>query len=253
MTFQFHCAVAATSLALSFAALGGTAQAQVAPNLPECDGLAGPIRTTTQVMLPLLDTEQEVEVGQSMVSSHYADVHSGPLTLRTPIHFEGRYTFTNFAVNIPAGSYPLSPAGAYVPRDWEYRYGNEARPRTGFSRPDLSLSVDPADPTKLLAILDFGLSEKTFPGIAGDFSSSDCQTTSNRGLRQELLYTGVSQGTISIEYREFSRDMARPAFSQTLRYDLNEGRTIGFRGARFEIMSANNLSVRFKVLRHIEQ
>ena len=84
------------------------------------------------------------------------------------------------------------------------------------------------------------------------FERSECMKLGSEGFRKELVYSGVAQGTISLEYREFINDMARPAFSQTLRYDLNEGRTIGFRGARFEILDANNVSVRYRVLRELE-
>jgi len=70
--------------------------------------------------------------------------------------------------------------------------------------------------------------------------------------KKELIYTGVSKNIISILYREYQNDMARPAFSQELKYDLGEGRTIGFKGARFEVVKATNLGITYRVLKHLD-
>lgn len=70
--------------------------------------------------------------------------------------------------------------------------------------------------------------------------------------KKELIYTGVSKNIISILYREYQNDMARPAFSQELKYDLGEGRTIGFKGARFEVIKATNLGITYRVLKHLD-
>jgi hypothetical protein len=67
-------------------------------------------------------------------------------------------------------------------------------------------------------------------------------------VKRELLYDGKSGTTIHLSYREFIRDMARPAFTQELSYDIRDDRTVGFKGARFEVLNANNTGVRYKVL-----
>lgn len=244
------------SIAMMSASAGNQAFAQDAsPNLPMCGPVPGPWKSTQTVILPSLDAQEEVEVGQSMISKHDADIHAGALRLDSPIIFEGRYTLGSFTVTVPAGTLaPRAVAGETVllPPQWEFRYARERRARTGFGRPELQFAFDPNDPKKLIAHLNFGLPKQSYPVDFEGQSTGDCQTISLRGLRRELVYSGISQGTISIEYREFSGDYARPAFSQTLRYDLSEGRIIGFRGARFEILSANNLSVRYRVIRHLE-
>lgn len=71
-------------------------------------------------------------------------------------------------------------------------------------------------------------------------------------FRRELIYSGVSGSTLSLSYREFSEDMARPAFTQDLKYDLNQGAVIGYKGARFEVIKADNVSLRYRVLAHLE-
>lgn len=67
-------------------------------------------------------------------------------------------------------------------------------------------------------------------------------------FRRELLYTGRAGNQISLMYREFKDDMARPAFSQQLQYDFAPNVVIGYQGARFKISSATNTEVTFEVL-----
>lgn len=68
------------------------------------------------------------------------------------------------------------------------------------------------------------------------------------GFRQELIYNGRSGDALKFLYREFSGDFMRPPFSQEVQYDLAESTTIGFRGARVEILSATNTQIRYRVL-----
>ncbi len=84
---------------------------------------------------------------------------------------------------------------------------------------------------------------------------SDCRLQHTRieadapdSMKKELLYNGRSGTTLRLSYREFVKDMARPAFTQELTYDLRDDRVIGFRGARIEVMDANNTTVRYRVL-----
>jgi len=71
-------------------------------------------------------------------------------------------------------------------------------------------------------------------------------------LKRELIYTGVSKNVISITYREFKRDMARPAFTQDLKFDLGEGDLIGFKGSRFKVISANNIEIKYQVVKPLD-
>jgi len=71
-------------------------------------------------------------------------------------------------------------------------------------------------------------------------------------FKQELVYTGVSKNVITIVYREYINDFARAAFSTELKYDLGEGDTIGYKGARFQILKASNVGIDYKVLKHLD-
>lgn len=66
--------------------------------------------------------------------------------------------------------------------------------------------------------------------------------------RKELIYNGRSGDTIRVIYREYSGDLARPAFTQELQYDLSQQMEIGFREVRLQVESATNTSIRYRVL-----
>ena len=68
-------------------------------------------------------------------------------------------------------------------------------------------------------------------------------------FKKELVYNGISQNVISILYREFINDMARPAFYQDLKYDLTEVKTFGYRGARFEVIKASNQEMTYRMIK----
>jgi hypothetical protein len=64
-------------------------------------------------------------------------------------------------------------------------------------------------------------------------------------FKKELVYTGVSKNVISIVYREFMDNTARPAFTQEITYDLNEGKVVGYKGARFKVIKATNQGLEY--------
>ena len=54
---------------------------------------------------------------------------------------------------------------------------------------------------------------------------------------------------LRIGYREFSGDLARPAFNNDVEYDLTESSVIGYKGARIEVIEATNEHIRYRVIR----
>lgn len=67
-------------------------------------------------------------------------------------------------------------------------------------------------------------------------------------FKAELLYSGITGTTIIISYREYIDKMARSAFYQELRYDLEQSDEITFRTLKMKIIKANNQNITFKVL-----
>ena len=72
--------------------------------------------------------------------------------------------------------------------------------------------------------------------------------TNNSSWREELIYTGKSGSVITISYREYSMNMARPAFFQELKYDLDSSSTIVFKNYRLNIIDANNEKIVFVII-----
>lgn len=75
----------------------------------------------------------------------------------------------------------------------------------------------------------------------------------SKEFRRELLYTGRAGNQITLMYREFSDNTARPAFSQQLQYEFTPNVVIGYQGARFKITSATNTEVTYEVLSAMSQ
>ncbi len=71
---------------------------------------------------------------------------------------------------------------------------------------------------------------------------------SEDAFQQTLIYSGRIEDRVRISYREFYGDTARPAFSNDVDYDLSESNLISYKGARIEILSADNSSIRYRVL-----
>lgn len=70
------------------------------------------------------------------------------------------------------------------------------------------------------------------------------------GFQQTLIYSGRVGDKINIAYREFSNNMARPAFNNDVEYDLSESMTIGYKGAEIEVIEATNRFIKYRVIRN---
>lgn len=117
----------------------------------------------------------------------------------------------------------------------------------------LGIYVTDSDPQKTeFYILTMDSLPLSYPKNNIPFTNSFHQTRDELSFKKELVYTGISQNVVSILYREFKDDMARPAFSQDLKYDLSESKIVGYRGARFEIIKATNQGLTYKTLKQLD-
>jgi hypothetical protein len=68
-------------------------------------------------------------------------------------------------------------------------------------------------------------------------------------FKYELLYEGISGKTIRLSYREFRGDLALPAESQDLLYDIDAlPVTLTFKAVRLEVLGADNNALTYRVL-----
>lgn len=75
-------------------------------------------------------------------------------------------------------------------------------------------------------------------------------TTNDNSFQQTLLYNGKVGNKINIAYREFSSNLARPAFNNDVEYDLSQSNQIGYKGALLEVIDANNQTIKYKVIKN---
>lgn len=68
-------------------------------------------------------------------------------------------------------------------------------------------------------------------------------------FQQTLYYNGRIGDKINIGYREFSGDLARPAFSNDVEYDATVSDEITYKGAQIKIISSDNNSIKYFVLK----
>jgi hypothetical protein len=71
---------------------------------------------------------------------------------------------------------------------------------------------------------------------------------SKNNFQQTLIYMGKEGNTIKMSYREFLNDLARPAFTTDVSYDLDESHDITYKNAQITIISAASANITYKVL-----
>ena len=106
-----------------------------------------------------------------------------------------------------------------------------------------------------------------YPGQRADYeepsnlyAASNIKYTASTGeidlpqenLQKELVYSGLSQSTITVRYREYWKGVSRPDYFQEVKYDLSQGKAIGFRESRFEILDASNTAITYRTTVHLK-
>lgn len=86
----------------------------------------------------------------------------------------------------------------------------------------------------------------------------DAKTTTvgvaeDNSFQQTLIYSGRIGNKINIAYREYSSNLARPAFNNDVEYDLSASKEIGYKGALLEVIDATNQGITYKVLRNFNK
>jgi len=85
------------------------------------------------------------------------------------------------------------------------------------------------------------------------FDNGNFLIIENDSLQKSIEYSGKSGSVLTFTYSEYKDSMARDAFTREFTVDLNEGKVAGFKGAIFEINSADNVQITYKVIRHFSR
>lgn len=80
-----------------------------------------------------------------------------------------------------------------------------------------------------------------------DVAVTETAAESPDDFHVDVLYQGTSKGEVKISYREYSKGIARPAFTQDVSYELQPDGTasIGFKGMRIKVLKATGQDIRY--------
>jgi hypothetical protein len=198
----------------------------------------------TKISEPALGSTNAAQVGEEMLKQ-------GKFWERDAIRLSESIKFGMF------GAYTMSP-GFYVKTgdDAESAFYLPAQGRDGGEIIKAAL----ADPWKAVQLMKDGkrIAVVTVFNVAVREDAKGVSKTkwlalSDDSFQQTLIYSGRVGGKIKVGYREFSNNQARPAFNNDVEYDLTESMTIGYKGARLEVLEATNQLIRYKVLQNFNQ
>jgi hypothetical protein len=199
---------------------------------------------------PALNSDNEIESGMSLVEEYIEDSRNGIQVLN---HLTGyqKTLFTTYTLKIPIGFAQLASKnskGIFYLSD-EGQMDSSKKIRT-------SLFI-PFDESRKSEIcyqeggFNFYLCSEIMPLQPGiDYIKSSSKKITEQKFKRELIYTGKIRNELTFQYREFINNMARPAFNQELKFDITDDKIIGYKGARFEIISAGNTYIKYKTIKH---
>lgn len=202
-----------------------------------------PISLTPQlVQHPVLGEEHTAQIGDSVVSTSRL-VSIPAIHVAEAIDYRTKYMALPASVKIAAGTFP-----ARYMHNEETCYVPPEKATVGGDPMDLLLCVSPTGTVRVAEASDAESEFASASPIRFERTTLVDRTAPN--FEQELVYNGRAGSVLKFLYREFISDRARPPFTQDVQYDLIEGKTIGFKEARIEVLDATNTSITYRVVSH---
>jgi hypothetical protein len=202
-----------------------------------------PLSSAPQLLQePPVGEKHTAQIGDTLVATSRL-VRTPAIHIAVPVDESTKYLHLPAHLKIAAGTfvarYKHNEETCYVPPEPAALDGERIDvlvcvPPTGGAR--LVQSDDPDDAFPLHKPIQF--ERMTFVDRTGPAFS------------QELVYNGRAGSVLKFLYREFISETARPPFTQDVQYDLSEGKTIGFKSARIEVIEATNTSITYRVVAH---
>jgi hypothetical protein len=200
------------------------------------------------ISLPELQKPAEAEIGRSMVVF-------GRQTARPAIRTSQAVSSKEIGIRltIPAGLLYLkgtNSEGKFYESVGPIKLKSIGVDLPG-ERAGLFVPNNPKDPMYTYRYMAFGLGMRPVGRVP--FEETVYAETHGVSFRIEFIYAGCINNILTATYREFKDDMARPAFTQELKYDISSDKMIGFKGARIEVLSAGNTSISYVVHRGFDE
>ncbi len=196
----------------------------------------------TTFSIPALNVEARAEVGETIISK--ANFTSVP----------AKRLLRVVTVGLLGSSFTLGPA--ILPLESEDKDGKYYR-HPSIQTKSFLVNINRSEVVYVpnRKEMPASLAGPSLPGLTFSqdvFEDAVLEQFSTGSFKRQLIYGGLSQNVISISYREFVDNMARPAFTQDVKYDLGESKIIGFKGARFEVSKATNTELTYKVIKALD-
>jgi len=153
------------------------------------------------------------------------------IILHTPVR--------GIAYDIRSGSYPQ-----FGEWNGEKFYEPTGVIRSALADPYMAISTRHQRPGQVCVVTTFG-ARSCYDAA---FETKIQVSSRAAAFQQTLVYSGRVGDRIRAGYREFSNNMARPAFNNEVEYDLSSSSIIGYKGASIEILKADNLSITYRVI-----
>jgi hypothetical protein len=189
-------------------------------------------------------------MGMSLVEERREDVRNGIQVLKDFVGYQ-KTLFSTYTLKIPKGFAQLAQKnskGVFYLSD-EGLMDSAIKKKTS-----LYISYDDNRKSEICyqeSGFGFYLCSEIEPLKQGiDYIEASARKIAEPTFKREIIYTGKSKNELTFQYREFINNMARPAFNQELKFDITDDKIIGYKGARFEVLSAGNTIIKYKVLRH---
>lgn len=196
---------------------------------------------TTQISIPELNRQVTVSVGDSMVRQGSSTQVKG-IELSESNNI-GTYKFS-------AGFYPQTGEN----QNFTFHSFQIGQSYNGMGTLSGSMDVESlrADKRKqqlcvMSTLRAFALGMKPCDTEHG-YTRVEKGVVGPNNFQQSLLYSGRVGNKVRISYREFSGDLARPAYSNDVEYDLSSSDTVTYKGARIKIINADNEKITYIVL-----
>jgi hypothetical protein len=81
-----------------------------------------------------------------------------------------------------------------------------------------------------------------------DYDKKTITVDSPDSFEQTILFTGTNGSVVMFSYREFTNNVARPAFTIDLSFDTKIDNLVRIKGAQLEIIKYDNQSITYKLL-----
>lgn len=202
---------------------------------------------------PQLEVEVEGDVGDTILSTLYSEVRPSLVLKETIVKFPLKILWQTIYISIGKGELPLYKTTA----DGKFYEGMDSIVEGKAGPKSSGVIFVPNDSSKSVELCylerensHVNCTPADSPRRA-DLSYSRTPMDRKDSFKKELIFTGVSQKTVTFQYKEFVDNLARAAFTTELKYDISEDGMIGYKGARFQIIKAGNTGIRYKVFRYM--